>query len=316
MSTANTTRATTTTTQRRTFSNLFSATLSMKATFPSTLADTSEVSRNLASSNDATQRKRISSICSAKQQAGVRNSMSLHKEKRVSMLPSEKALDAKSVPPRDQSLTKPDPPLPSPKVTPPKTVRKQPTLNINRTSSLVQSEPNNNKPGKKSPVRNGHSPILRNHSDDLSKRAESPLARSQRPESPKKAVVDAATRQQMLETVICELNNTIAIQRNRLDFTALQLAAKDFLIQELQNTQKQVPQSSAQEEIQKVELEQKEHEATLEFKDEMIADLQAQLRSKDSQLQEFHVEMSRQRAENEMLQAELQQQQQQLSCGH
>ncbi|KAI8844132.1 hypothetical protein BJ741DRAFT_574044 [Chytriomyces cf. hyalinus JEL632] len=312
MSTANTT--TTTTTHRRTFSNLFSSTLSMKATFPSTLADTSEVSRNLASSNDATQRKRNSSICSVKQQPGVRNSMSLHKEKRVSILPSETALDAKSVPPRDQSLTKPDPPLPSPKVTPPKTVRKQPTLNINRSSSLVQPEPV--KPGKKSPVRNGHSPILRNHSDDLSKRAESPLARSQRPESPKKAVVDAATRQQMLETVICELNNTIAIQRNRLDFTALQLAAKDFLIQELQNSQKQVSQSSAQEEIQKVELEQKEHEATLEFKDEMIADLQAQLRLKDTQLQEFHVEMSRQRAENEMLQAELQQQQQQLLCGH
>ncbi|KAJ3230324.1 hypothetical protein HDU81_004595 [Chytriomyces hyalinus] len=301
MSTANTSS------QRRTFSNLFSSTLSMTATsskFLSSPVDTSEVSKNLAS-NDATQRKRNSSMYSAvKQQPCIRNSVSPQKEKRASVVQSEQALGVKSVPPRGQSLIKPDPPLPSPKALSPKPSRKQPTLNINRTSSPIQSEPTN-KPGKKSPVRNGHSPVLRNHSDDISRRAESPLTRAQRPESPpKKAVVDAATRQQMLETVICELNNTIAIQRNRLDFTALQLAAKDFLIAELQNSQKPVVQSTAQEEIQKVELEQKEHEATLEFKDGMIADLQAQLRAKDVQLQEVHVELTRQRAENEMLQAD------------
>ncbi|KAI8621003.1 hypothetical protein BC830DRAFT_1224955 [Chytriomyces sp. MP71] len=116
-----------------------------------------------------------------------------------------------------------------------------------------------------------------------------------------------------LSLSLAKLNNTIAIQRNRLEFTSTQLEARDSLILKLQGHEVQ-RSSSPTLSNRDFDLSIADYENQLSQKVDEIASLKMKMATKDKviqtlvgQLEEFNTEIARQTAENDMIQSELNQ---------
>ncbi|KAI8610061.1 hypothetical protein BC830DRAFT_1147481 [Chytriomyces sp. MP71] len=116
-----------------------------------------------------------------------------------------------------------------------------------------------------------------------------------------------------LQIMISELNNTIAIQRNRLEFASAQLGARDSLIFQFQEHKGQ-ERSSATLSHRNFDLTDVDIEKQLPVEIDEIASLKMETEAKDKtikalvgQLKEFDAEITRLTAENAMIQSELNQ---------
>ncbi|KAI8607762.1 hypothetical protein BC830DRAFT_85216 [Chytriomyces sp. MP71] len=111
--------------------------------------------------------------------------------------------------------------------------------------------------------------------------------------SPRRKHSNATTpdiTKQMLESVIAELNNTLAIQRSRLEFTTSELDARNLLISELQKAPglppnlALAPAQNTSDLLLELELLKTETAKSIGYKNETIDSLRRQLRLKDTSI--------------------------------